>query len=47
MKYKFEDSSLMVGYIKELLHNFNLPMTEVYTEEVIGKVVVKFKAGLL
>ena len=35
MKYKFEDSSLMIGYIKELLHNFNLPMTEVYTEDTI------------
>lgn len=44
MKYKFEDSSLMVGYIKELLHNFNLPMTEVYTEDTIpydGRIYIK------
>ena len=29
---RFNDSNLMVGFIKELLHSFNLPMIPVYTE---------------
>lgn len=44
MKYKFEDSSLIIGHIKELLHDFNLPMTEVYTNDTIlydGRVYIK------
>lgn len=31
--HTFEENSLVVTYIKELLHNFNLPMLDVYTDE--------------
>ncbi len=42
--HKFEENSLIVAYIKELLHNFNLPMIDVYTDETKpynGKVYIK------
>jgi len=32
MRYKFNDDSIVIGYIKELLHNFNLPRCKVYKE---------------
>ena len=35
MKYNFDDSTLVVGHIKELLHNFNLPMIPVYTDTTV------------
>lgn len=35
MKYKFNDSTLIVGHIKELLHSFNLPMIPVYTDDTV------------
>lgn len=35
MKYNFDDSTLVVGHIKELLHNFNLPMIPVYTDDTV------------
>lgn len=35
MKYHFNDENIVVGYIKELLHNFNLPVSAVYTEDTI------------
>ena len=44
MKNKFEDSTLITAYIKETLHNFNLPMMDVYTKDTIpyeGKVYIK------
>lgn len=31
--HTFEENSLVVTYIKELLHDFNLPMMDVYTDE--------------
>lgn len=36
MKYKFNDNTLVVGFIKELLHSFNLPTIPVYTDETIA-----------
>ena len=30
---KFNNSSLFTGYLKQLLHNFNLPTFKVYTRE--------------
>lgn len=42
--HKFEESSLVVAYIKELLHNFNLPMLDVITPDTKmyeGKVYIK------
>lgn len=41
---RFNDSTLMTGFIKELLHNFNLPMVSVYTDTTIpytNKVYIK------
>ena len=32
---RFNDNSLIVGYIKELLHSFNLPMIPVYTDDTV------------
>ena len=33
MKYNFYDKNIVVGYIKELLHNFNLPVCKIYTKD--------------
>lgn len=33
MNFNFNDSNIIVGYIKELLHNFNLPVVPVYTDD--------------
>ena len=30
---KFNDTNIIVGYIKQLLHSFNLPKYKVYTKE--------------
>jgi len=35
MKYNFQDTSIIVGQIKELLRNFNLPMIPVYSEKTV------------
>lgn len=35
MPYNFEDSSIVVGQIKELLHNFNLPLVPVWSDDVM------------
>ena len=35
MKYFNEEGSIIVGYIKELLHSFNLPMIPVITDDTI------------
>ena len=35
MKYKFNESTLVVGHIKELLHSFNLPTIQVYTDDTV------------
>lgn len=45
MEYKFYDKNIVVGYIKELLHNFNLPVCEVYNSNYStlyeGRVYIK------
>jgi len=44
MKYNFNDSTIVTGFIKELLYNFNLPVTQVYTEDTVlyeGKTYIK------
>lgn len=44
MNNKFEDNTIITSYIKELLHNFNLPMMDVYTKDTVpyeGKVYLK------
>ena len=44
MRYKFNDTFLGLGYIKELLHEFNLPKCQVATDDTIlydGSVYVK------
>ena len=33
MRYNFYDKNIVVGYIKELLHNFNLPVCKIYTKD--------------
>ena len=41
---RFNDNSLMVGYIKEFLHSFNLPTVKVYTENTVlyeGNIYIK------
>ena len=35
MQYKFNDSNIVIGYIKELLKNFNLPIPAVKTDNTI------------
>lgn len=35
MKHKFNESTLVTGHIKELLHSFNLPMIPVYTDDTV------------
>ena len=35
MKYRFNESTLVTGHIKELLHSFNLPMIPVYTKDTV------------
>ena len=37
MKYKFNENNNITGYIKEVLHNFNLPTIDVYVE---GKTLI-------
>ena len=34
MKYKFGDSTIVTGFIKELLHSFNLPKIPVYKDDI-------------
>ena len=44
MKFLNKEGNILVGYIKELLHNFNLPMIPVYTDETIpyeGRTYIK------
>jgi len=44
MKYKFQDTSLVVGQLKEILKDFNLPMVPIYTDNTIpydGRVYIK------
>lgn len=31
--FKFNNNHLITGYIKQLLHDFNLPLYRIYTEE--------------
>lgn len=35
MNYNFNDQNIVTGYIKELLHNFNLPVVPIYTKDTI------------
>ena len=44
MKYFNKEVNIITGYIKEMLHNFNLPMIPVYTEDTIpyeGRTYIK------